>query len=162
MVNRVAMAFLLTTFLSCLLMPGSLELHRSLGVSPNTIPVYSWIANVPGVEPGYPDFFLLSWALLPCWLLVYGLAYASAAPATVTSISKLVMAWLIAVALLCLILFLEIDVSQGSGRAARIFAAAARIQWFGAVIFSGVFFFLFGAFAIAFVVAPIRLTRGFN
>jgi len=159
-IDRVFSAYLLTTFLCCLLIPESLGLASLLGIAPESIPVYSWIANVPGVRPFYPDFFILSWALLPVWLLAYGFTYLHQPPLVRPTSSQTILLSIGSLVFLSVVFFFDMDASDYSGRAAEILGAAARLRWFGAMFFSSVFMLFFAMFALILVLTPYTIIRG--
>jgi|JI8StandDraft_2_1071088.scaffolds.fasta_scaffold73755_1 hypothetical protein len=148
--NRFFWAHWISTILFILLFPREVGIPEKLGIPAAEILGYSWIANVDGVLPVYPDIFLLSWMLLPLWLIAFAALYwrlPYQVPHTSTS------PWVILISAIALIAFfalVDVDVSDNTGRGSVLLIVAAKSQLLGAPVFgtavTASFFICFAAF----------------
>ena len=159
-VNVLFKAYIVITFLCCLLTPDSLGVAASFGWDPAHIPVYSWIAEVRGVLPFYADDFSLTWIMFPIWLLAYGAIYIKNYSSAGVNIPLLIAASIVIALILALIVFGDVHASDdGATGRERLIALAARIRILGAFIFSGIMTFVFALSCLVFVKSPIDLVR---
>lgn len=134
------------TAILCLAIPNSIGIPEKLGVSPENIPVYSWIANVDGALPFYPDFFLITWLLFPIWMAVYAFLYVKYSPDREVKNPGLI--FIISILAAACLVFIRLDVNENHKLLSRLLIIAARHRYLGAVVFS------VGMTAILFVLLP--------
>lgn len=159
-VNKLFISYMVVTSLCCLLMPGSLDLAATLRWRSEDIPVYSWIAGVPGVLPFYKDFFVLTWMALPAWLIAYGVIYVREYSSMGINIPLLVMVMVFLAFILAFFLFWDLRIEgEGATSRVRLMVLAAKFRPLGAFIFPGIMMIMFMLFAAIFVKFPIDLVR---
>lgn len=158
-VNKVFAAYIIAGSLICLLIPDGLGIAANMGWDSAHIPIYSWIADVRGVLPFYRDYFALMWALLPLWLLAYGVAYARTYSSEGIHIPLLIAASVFLDLVLALIIFGDIKVEKPATSRALLVALAAKSRLIGAFLFPGMMMFVFGLCSIALVKTPIDIFR---
>lgn len=130
----------------CLAIPNSIGIPEKLGVSPESIPVYSWIANVDGALPFYPDFFLITWLSFPIWMAVYAFLHVKYSPDREVKNPGLV--FIISIFIAACLALVRLDVNESHKLLSRLLIIAARHRYLGAVVFS------VGMTAILFVLLP--------
>jgi hypothetical protein len=159
-INKVMMCNLGFSILIGLLYPPSFELGDLLGINHENIPIFSWIANVPGVQQHLGDYMLFLLCLTPVWLAIFGWVYTKYYSSDHINVPLLLV--VATVVLMILIFLMAMDLSPEAHSGAwreDLLIDAARSRVLGSFVLGGMTFFLYVMLSIAVVKMPIDVWR---
>lgn len=162
-VSDVSIWYAAAAAICFLLFPSAINVTEAFNINQGWIPIANWSVGLPGRLSFIGDYFVLAWGTMPAWLAFAAYTYVKSNPRNTPTISSLLVAWVVLLLMLAVILFSRFRLGDDVPLwRFQMLELASRSRIAGAIVWSGILFFVFVLAYACLVKAPLDLFRGIS
>ncbi len=162
-VSHVSVWYAAAAAIFFLLFPHAINITEAFSINQGWIPIANWSVGLPGRLSFIGDYFLLAWATMPAWLAFAAYTYVKSNPRDTHTVSSFLFTWIVLLLMLAVILFSRFRLGDDVPLwRFQMLELASRSRIAGAIVWSGILFFVFVLAYACLVKAPLDLVRGIS